>query len=181
MRDYNEIEGWSQYGDQGVLLKTLLKELPTKINVLEIGVYFGRMTIMWTDILKENKIKYKYVGIDDFRGIERNRDSKEIDFKGIALKNLKPLLNKIKVIDNDSKDEAKNHPDEFYDIVYIDGGHSYESVRDDIKNWLPKVKQGGFICGDDYIEGWPGVVQAVNEMFGNRINKVGNQQWYVKV
>lgn len=178
--DYNEIEGFSQYTDQGILLEKLLQDLPTDINVLEIGIYYGRMTIMWNDILQKNNINYSYTAIDNFKGIETNK-GQDIDFKGIALKNLKPLLNNINIIDNDSKKEYINHPDNFYDIVYIDGEHTYEGVLNDIKCWLPKVKEGGYICGDDYIAGWPGVVQAVNEMFGNKVNIIGGQQWYVKI
>jgi hypothetical protein len=34
--------------------------------------------------------------------------------------------------------------------VYIDGDHSYEAVRDDLRAWYPKLKHGGVLCGDDY-------------------------------
>lgn len=54
--------------------------------------------------------------------------------------------------------------DEIFDFVYIDGLHTYEAVRDDIRGWYPKVKKGGVIAGHDYHVGdWPGVVNAVNE------------------
>jgi hypothetical protein len=49
-------------------------------------------------------------------------------------------------------------------VVFIDLNHSYESVKEDIALWLPKVKKGGYLAGDDYHENWPGVIQAVNEM-----------------
>lgn len=38
---------------------------------------------------------------------------------------------------------------ENYHLVYIDGDHSYEAVRNDIDNSLPLVMEGGVICGDD--------------------------------
>ena len=41
--------------------------------------------------------------------------------------------------------------DNSIDAIYIDGNHSYEAVIEDIKNWSPKVKQGGLIIGDDYL------------------------------
>ncbi len=56
---------------------------------------------------------------------------------------------------------------------------SNEFVRADIAAWLRKVKVGGIFCGDDYVAGWPGVVQAVDEAFPI-INRVGGQQWWVK-
>ena len=41
---------------------------------------------------------------------------------------------------------------EYFDWVYIDADHSYDSVKEDLKHWYPQVKKGGFLCGDDY--GW---------------------------
>lgn len=41
--------------------------------------------------------------------------------------------------------------DSYFDWVYIDGNHEYDYVLDDLKNYLPKVKSGGFLCGDDYV------------------------------
>jgi len=53
--------------------------------------------------------------------------------------------------------------DELLDAVFIDADHTYEAVKKDIENWMPKVRKGGILAGHDYIETWPGVVQAVNE------------------
>lgn len=36
-----------------------------------------------------------------------------------------------------------------FDVVFIDGDHSYTPVLKDIKNSLALVKDGGIICGDD--------------------------------
>jgi hypothetical protein len=49
--------------------------------------------------------------------------------------------------------------------VHLDARHDYESVKADIEAWLPKVKAGGWLTGDDYDEAkWPGVVKAVGEL-----------------
>lgn len=47
----------------------------------------------------------------------------------------------------------------------IDGAHDYKSVKDDIAAWLPKMKPGGWLCGDDIAWGddMP-VFRAVEEM-----------------
>ena len=53
-----------------------------------------------------------------------------------------------------------------FDIVYIDGDHTYEAVWADLRVWAPLVKPRGFLTGDDYGEGgwWGrGVNQAVDE------------------
>ncbi len=36
------------------------------------------------------------------------------------------------------------------DLVFIDGDHSYECVRQDIDSWMPKVRPGGILAGHDY-------------------------------
>lgn len=51
----------------------------------------------------------------------------------------------------------------FADFVYIDGGHRYDIVKQDIRSWYEVVKQGGILCGHDYHRVEPGVDQAVDE------------------
>ena len=48
------------------------------------------------------------------------------------------------------------------DFVYIDAEHDYNSVKQDLSVWFPKVKIGGFLAGHDYNkEQFPGLVKAV--------------------
>ena len=57
-------------------------------------------------------------------------------------------------------------PDNYFDLVYIDGNHLYEFVKQDLEGALKKTKPGGYIAGDDYGEsGWwqGGVEKAVDE------------------
>jgi predicted O-methyltransferase YrrM len=178
---YHNIEGWSSESEQGELLKTILPLINTnqKIKIAEIGVYQGRGTSMWNTILINENLEYEYKAIDHFEGSSEH--NKSIDYYGITIDNLKPIIDKIEVIKNDSVSESKNYDNEYFDIVYIDASHEYELVIEDIKNWLPKVKKGGIICGDDYISGWPSVILAVDEIFNNKVNVVGAQQWWIKL
>jgi hypothetical protein len=48
-----------------------------------------------------------------------------------------------------SKEAANRFDYESVDFVYIDGNHEYKYVLDDIITWFPKVKSGGYLCGDD--------------------------------
>ncbi len=56
-----------------------------------------------------------------------------------------------------------------FDVIFLDGNHSYEGVKNDLNAWWPKLKSGGLFCGDDYHhasnsdEGRYGVIQAVEE------------------
>jgi cephalosporin hydroxylase len=40
--------------------------------------------------------------------------------------------------------------DFYFDLVYIDAGHEFEHVVEDITHWMPKIKAGGFLAGHDY-------------------------------
>lgn len=66
--------------------------------------------------------------------------------------------------------------DEYFDWIYIDGNHRYEFVKEDLENYYPKVKPGGFIVCDDYhyTGNWDdGVTRAVDEfMATGRCRKV---------
>jgi hypothetical protein len=48
-----------------------------------------------------------------------------------------------------SREAAEIFPDRCLDLVFIDGDHSYEAVREDIGLWSPKVRRGGILCGHD--------------------------------
>ena len=60
-------------------------------------------------------------------------------------------------------------PDTKFDLVYIDGDHTYESVAKDIEAARHFVKPGGYIAGHDYNDNpyFEGIKQAVTEAFGN--------------
>lgn len=52
------------------------------------------------------------------------------------------------------------------DIIYIDGGHDFETVLSDSKNALSMCKSGGFIIWDDYWHAFPasGVTRCVRQL-----------------
>lgn len=177
---YQNIDGFANIVEQGELLEKVLSNIDVskKINVAEIGVYKGRCTAMWNVILMNKNIIYDYYAIDHFQGNEEHE--KDFDYHKESLTNLSPIIDRIKLIKNDSISESQNYPDGFFDIIYIDASHDYESVKNDLLHWLPKLKRGGVICGDDYIDRWDGVIEAVNEVFNFDINKVAGQQWWKK-
>jgi predicted O-methyltransferase YrrM len=49
-----------------------------------------------------------------------------------------------------------------FDLVFIDGDHSYEGCRRDIEAYRKLIAPGGILAGHDYH--WPGVQQAVDEL-----------------
>lgn len=49
-----------------------------------------------------------------------------------------------------SADVAKFFNEEL-DMLYLDAGHFYQAVSDDLTAWYPKVKSGGIVAGHDYL------------------------------
>jgi len=51
------------------------------------------------------------------------------------------------------------------DFLFVDADHSYESAREDVRDWFKFVRPGGIVAGHDYGQPmWPGVQQAVDEV-----------------
>ena len=58
-------------------------------------------------------------------------------------------------------------PDDFFDFIYIDGyAHTGEQGGKTFFDWLPKLKRGGILAGDDYSDRWPLVKEAVHYFVG---------------
>ncbi len=68
-----------------------------------------------------------------------------------------------------SVDAARIFKDGVLDFIFIDGDHTYDCVKDDITSWLPKLKPSGIMAGHDYKPNAKGVMEAVDEMFGDDV------------
>jgi len=56
--------------------------------------------------------------------------------------------------------------DKDIDFLFIDGDHNYESVLEDCRLWIPKVRNGGVVVGHDWAGRWKhNVRRAVKEYF----------------
>lgn len=74
----------------------------------------------------------------------------------------------VRIVEDLSTNASQNYINQSIDVVYIDADHEYDSVVDDINCWLPKIREGGVICGHDYHNGFPGVIKAVDGRFKNK-------------
>lgn len=81
-----------------------------------------------------------------------------------------------------SLDAVTFFPDEYFDFIYLDGDHHYDAVAADLDAYFPKVRPGGLIVGDDYLDGrwWgDGVIRAFHEFIHARAVlielKIGHQ------
>lgn len=155
-----------QIGDRVEFLQKL--NIDKDSIIAEIGVDYGDHAEQIVETLDPNKL---YL-IDPWDGREEQLDTVQKRFSITASRDTSLLLESSGVIGviGKSAETANNFPDEYFDLVYIDADHTYESVKDDISTWFPKVKIGGWITGHDYVDGYDGdpyeygVIQAVNEL-----------------
>ena len=160
MRQTHEIDGWFNHQNA---YDFLLDKVPSGGTFVELGAWLGKSSSYLCDKAKGQEI----IIIDSFEGTAEYLDSyyqlaKTKDIFKLFTENMGDR--KYKAIKATSKAAARKFTSESLDVVFIDLDHSYEAVKEDIKLWLPKVKKGGYIAGDDYHENWKGVIQAVDEL-----------------
>ena len=162
-------------------------------NFLEIGVFCGVTARNTCDFLKEiNGESFNYIGIDLFGG-EKNNSTDEIEprflldqkfsnpLKNIyynlilrenlnSLKSVQKLLkkynNNIKLIAGDTNSVLKEIDLKNIDFVFLDGGHSYQTVYNDLTNLYEhmKDKKKVILCDDYGSESYiPEVEKAIND------------------
>jgi len=86
-----------------------------------------------------------------------------------------------------SEEMVDYFPNSHLDWVYVDGDHQFEAVEKDFALYLPKLKPGGYLCGDDYDNpGWwqDGVTRAVQNFLGRHVLKtvlIENHQFLLQI
>ena len=130
-------------------------------NIFKIAESNSKLKIYGVDpykVQKENTLYEKNIGQNHMVG-------DDVSLSLIKRKILKESLKypNLKIIIDRSDNASKQFDKESIDFVFIDGDHSYESVKTDINCWEPKVKEDGLIMGHDY--NWGDVARAVGENF----------------
>ena len=137
-------------------------------KILEIGVAEGNTL---KSLLECNE-SLRYVGIDPWHwsieltlpphGLKQLKSQEDIDkwYMGV-LEILKYFNNRGKVIRGFSKDIIPSI-DEKFDVIHIDGDHTYEGCKWDLDNVKSLLKDGGTIVVDD-VNVWPGCTRAWKE------------------
>ena len=81
-----------------------------------------------------------------------------------VLKLLKKFNNNINIIKGNSNKILQEIKVEVFDYVFLDGGHKYETVKNDLNNLTQVIKNYGVILCDDYNLNYaPGVKKAIDE------------------
>ena len=165
-------------------------------NFLEVGVFQGvtsRNICEKLNIINDGN--FLFHGIDLFEDTNKTLDNKEMTIKHNKLSNpfkhlifniiLKKDLHSIesiyKFLDKfkDSIHLYKGFSDtelpkvglSEIDMIFLDGGHSYDTVSSDLSLILKEIKKGKVIICDDYDQKTYGVKKAVDEL-KNQVSEI---------
>ncbi len=125
------------------------------VNVAEIGVYRGEYA---EHVLKNCDSIDKYYMIDPWKHLDdwnkpANKDDEVFnEFYAEVIKRTN-FANKKRIVLRGKTTEVINDiPDNSLDFVYIDGDHTLKGIAIDLINIYPKIKDGGWIAGDDFTQ-----------------------------
>ena len=153
---------------------------------LEVGVFHGVTARNVCELLYQiHGSSFQYIGLDLFEVNNENKSEiipntefsnplKKIYFKYIKKQDpysisavrdlLKKFKNNINLIKGNSNIILKKIDMSKIDFVFLDGGHNYKTVLNDLKCCNEVVKNNGIIICDDYdLSFAPGVKKAVDE------------------
>jgi hypothetical protein len=159
-----EHRDWVEQNEYGMndrphhaMWSAIVETMPNIFTALEVGVYRGQVVSLWGLIAKHLGKTPFIFGVSPFAGTNDtvNSYSKSLNY----LDNVKTIFDRFQVPfdwftpikgmsqQQDVIEEAENYAP--YDIIYIDGGHEYESVRQDIENYATMLDKGGILVMDD--------------------------------
>ena len=141
-------------------------------NFLEVGVFHGVTARNVCELLYQiHGNDFKYIGLDLFNESDENKDEvipntkfsnplKNIYFKYIkrqdpySIESVTDLLSKFKdnvhLIKGNSNKVLKKIDMSKIDFVFLDGGHAYDTVKNDLNCCLEAINTNGTVFCDDY-------------------------------
>ena len=172
---WDEIEGWFAWRSGQ---EEAVHYFPEGSRFVEVGTYLGRSLCSLAEVINQSGKNIEVIGVDTCRGSgpegSRNKDyhgaavaAGHGTFAGSLHRNIIECgyVDAVTLIISDSVAAARLFPDKSLDWVHLDARHDGPGVTADIRAWLPKIKPGGWLSGDDYNElKWPGLVETVNTL-----------------
>ncbi|MBU6346911.1 MAG: class I SAM-dependent methyltransferase [Cyanobacteria bacterium REEB494] len=145
--------------------KMLVKNCRDDGRIVELGAWKGRSSsfLVVEAYNKSPKIEIHIVDTWGDNPYDGSQDQASKVYEKFV-ENMAPLNGLFQLHRMNTADAANLFENKSLDGVFIDADHSYEAVKKDIQNWLPKIRKGGILAGHDYNHSWPGVIKAVDEL-----------------
>ena len=151
-----------------VMFDLVIDRFPAGGTWVELGSWTGKSAAYCAvELARAGKLG-PFFCVDTWAGGEEHQlyDQKFLtSLESIFLKNIEPIRDWITPITSLSWAAADQFDDDSVDFCYVDAGHTYDAVTQDLQAWWPKVRAGSYFAGDDYTKGWPEVQRAVHDFF----------------
>lgn len=156
------LDGWLN-PREGRLLFRLAKKCAGRGAIVEIGSWKGKSTI-W---LSEGSLagsRTRIHAIDPHTGSPQHLEmfGEVWTFEEFKRNIAKAGVSDIVVPHVDFSCSVARTFDEPVELIFIDGLHEYEGVKEDFEAWFPKVIDGGTMAFHD-TTCWPGVLKVVSD------------------
>jgi hypothetical protein len=157
---------------RAAVLELALQEQPR--IVVEVGVYEGALSRMLAGLPSLESLTV----IDSWAGSYSNFGQAHMDriAAGVIAWGLETP--KVHVHRVDSAIGATYFADGSVDFFHTDGDHALEGIRADLRNWIPKVRVGGIISGDNYEDEM--VAKGVDEALPDRLLAAKGRLWWAR-
>ncbi len=179
------VDATISWSDSHAMLSKIINDMSFKSGV-EVGVAYGNHSDV---ILSTTKVE-KLAGIDPYGNYEKYKhDSQCFDqprqdvLHNLVKQRLSYYGDRFTLMRGFSDQIVETFDDETLDFVYIDGNHSQEFVKKDIKMWWSKVRQGGVLAGHDYMHSnFPYVTHEVDShahINNKKVSYLGSHVWVI--
>ena len=146
-----------------------MKQIPNPV-VLEIGCDMGYSTKFLLDS-NPSLILYGIDPYDDYVDWNGNTLTRRQEMYQIVMDKFKSYGDRFKLIRMGSDEAVSMFEDNFFDLIFIDGLHTYDQVKKDCENYYSKCKDGAIFAGHDY-----NVIEGVNRAVKEFAEKIGKKQ-----
>ena len=171
MKDhYKTVPGWFNCPELYSLMVSQASALEPSTFV-EIGCWKGKSSSYMAEQITLSGKPIHFYCVDTWKGTTTEQhhqvdpDVANDRLFEVFTNNMSPFAGNYTPIQSLSVDASTRFDNDSLDFIYIDASHEYKDVVDDINSWLPKLKVGGTIAGDDYNS--PLVSAAVHDTLKN--------------
>jgi len=177
---YQNIDGWFSYE---YLYKDMVAQAEDNSLFVEIGSFKGKSSAYMAVEIANSQKQIQFECIDPMEINIGEWACSEDEARGYSEEGfherMAPVNGYYKLNKMASDEASKLYEDGSIDFLMIDGDHSYDAVYKDIINFLPKMRSGGLITGDDAYD--PRVKKALEDAAGH-LNPVNNGvQFFINI
>lgn len=161
MLKWSDVPGWFSWPDT---YDAAVARASDGATFIELGTFCGRSACYMAEKIRESGKQIRFDTVDNFSRTFHLTPAaprqfiEQCGFSDIVTLKAMHQLEAVGL-----------YADRSVDFVFMDSDHTYAGTKAALLAYLPKLKSGGVLAGDDFSERrFPGVFRAVNEVIPDR-------------